>query len=79
MLIILPLVALGLSLVLWGRDYNDYVAAQGAATPRLDRPSSVEGNPASATPLQGFHRGNAVTCFTHPKVTLCYELTKERG
>lgn len=32
----------------------------------------------TAAPLHGFHNGTAVTCFTHPKVTLCYQLLKER-
>ena len=78
-LIILPMVALGLSLVLWGRDYNDYVAAQGHTGAPVVGPKGNDINPASAAPLSGFHRGNAVTCFTHPKVTLCYWMTKERG
>ena len=31
-----------------------------------------------AAPLHGIHNGTAISCFTHPKVTLCYQLTKER-
>ncbi len=34
---------------------------------------------ASATPIHGVTGGNAVTCYTHPKITLCYWMTKERG
>ena len=29
-------------------------------------------------PLSGILRGRAITCFTHPQLTLCYELTMER-
>ena len=64
MLIILPMVALALALVLWGRDYNDYVAsarvASGvAAIPLVDEVTAKAQS--DATPLNGFHRGNAVT------------------
>lgn len=86
MLIILPMVALGLSLVLWGRNN----AVEGGESYRSDdrRPSAHNdswtdvatgaAHPNNAA-LHGFHRGNAVTCFTDPKVTLCYQLMKERG
>mgnify|MGYP001564614234 CR=1 FL=1 len=49
-----------------GRSDGEAVKRQAATTP------------ASAAPLHGFHQGRAITCFTHPKVTLCYSLTGER-
>ena len=83
MLIILPMVALGLSLVLWGRDYNNYVADQQVRASPSKTSSELSDTlnvpVVSAAPLHGFHHGRAITCFTHPRVTLCYRLLKERG
>ena len=45
------------------------VAGLGDSEPVRERPSS-----ASAAPIQGFHQGRAITCFTHPKITHCFEL-----
>ena len=37
-----------------------------------------QGAVASAAPLLAIHRGEAITCFTHPDITMCHKWTKER-
>ena len=66
---------------LWG-PITALVIAGGGWFADRQGPSSSNGIPAgepAESAISGIHRGTAVTCFTHPKVTLCYRLTKERG
>lgn len=58
-----------------------YVAAQEAMTARHSVAGSDHGGlavPASAAPLSGIHRGNAITCERRAEITFCWKLNLER-
>ena len=70
-LIVLPLLII--PAMVWVNFVAPARVADGvAAIPSVDDVTAKAQS--GATPLHGFTHGRAVTCYTHPKVTLCYML-----
>ena len=65
--IVLPIIALVIALGGWIADRQGHKSVEGELTA-----------PVVSATLSGIDKGIAVTCFTHPEVTLCYRLTLER-
>lgn len=75
-----PLVVIPAIFYVAAQQDGDDLRSAVAAMARQEQPTAAlqDAAPASAAPISGFHRGNSLTCFTHPKITLCYWMTKER-
>ena len=69
---------IAVSAILKGGDANE--SERQRATTAEHRPDVATGaaHPTNAASLSGIDNGTAVTCFTHPLITLCYRLTQER-
>ena len=64
--IVLPIIALLIALGGQFADRQGYKSVEGELTAPV------------VSAISGIDNGTAVTCFTHPDVTLCYRLTQER-
>ena len=72
--IVLPLLALLIALGGWFADRQPSTADPETAASN----KAVGQGEIAVSAISGIDNGTAVTCFTHPDVTLCYRLTHER-